>query len=63
MLDCLCPSDQSKDKVLVAYALYFFGYSTWRGKLLYLEDIYVKQEYRGMSFAIFVIGYVAYITE
>lgn len=31
---------------VVAFALYFFGYSTWKGKTLYLEDLYVKPEFR-----------------
>ena len=32
---------------LVGMAFYFFSYSTWKGKCIYLEDIVVKQEYRG----------------
>ena len=32
----------------VGFAVYFFNYSTWLGKHgLYLEDLYVSQEYRG----------------
>ncbi|MDE1768050.1 MAG: GNAT family N-acetyltransferase [Candidatus Micrarchaeota archaeon] len=31
---------------IVGYALYFFSYSTWVGKNLYMEDLYVKPEYR-----------------
>lgn len=31
---------------IVAFALYYFGYSTWKGKTLYLEDLYVKPEFR-----------------
>jgi GNAT superfamily N-acetyltransferase len=31
---------------IVGIALYFFAYYTWVGKSLYLEDIYVKEEYR-----------------
>ena len=33
---------------VVAFALYYFGYSTWKGRLLYLEDLYVMPEYRGI---------------
>ena len=29
-----------------AYAIYYFGYSTWNGKTLYLEDLMVKSDYR-----------------
>jgi GNAT superfamily N-acetyltransferase len=34
---------------IVGMALYFFAYYTWVGKSLYLDDLYVKPEYRGMS--------------
>ena len=44
-------SDHTEDaeKEVVGYALYYFGYSTWKGKLLYLEDIYVRPAYRGKN--------------
>lgn len=32
---------------IVAMALYFFAYFTWKGKSLYLDDLYVKEEHRG----------------
>ncbi|KAM4012869.1 thialysine N-epsilon-acetyltransferase [Anomaloglossus baeobatrachus] len=32
---------------LVGYALSFFTYSTWEGRSLYLEDLYIMPEYRG----------------
>lgn len=32
---------------IIGMALYFFAYYTWVGKSLYLDDLYVKQEYRG----------------
>jgi GNAT superfamily N-acetyltransferase len=31
---------------IVGFALYYFSYSTWKGKALYLEDIYIKPDYR-----------------
>jgi len=31
---------------VVGMALYFFAYFTWVGKSLYLDDIYVKEEFR-----------------
>ena len=31
---------------VIAFALYFFSYSTWKGKCVYLEDLYVKDAYR-----------------
>jgi GNAT superfamily N-acetyltransferase len=32
---------------IVAMALYYFRYSTWKGKRLYLEDLIVTEKYRG----------------
>lgn len=31
----------------IGMALYFDMYSTWKGKMLYLDDLYVKEAYRG----------------
>jgi len=31
---------------IVGMALYYFGYSTWKGKMLYLDDIVVNEKYR-----------------
>lgn len=31
-------------------SLYYFRYSTWKGKRLYLEDIIVKEQFRGKGF-------------
>jgi len=36
-----------KDGEIIGMALYFFAYFTWKGKSLYLDDLYVKQEQRG----------------
>lgn len=33
--------------VIVGMALYYFRYSTWKGKRLFLEDLIVTQEMRG----------------
>jgi len=36
------------DDVVVGIAIWFFNYSTWRGKHgIYLEDLYVAPEHRG----------------
>lgn len=48
----------------IGYALYFFNYSTFLGRAgFYLEDIYIKSEYRGKGIGkeIFkVLGKIAY---
>ncbi len=31
---------------IIGFALYYFAYSTWKGKCLYLEDFYLKPESR-----------------
>ncbi len=38
------------DSVPVGFAVYFFSYSTWLGKYgIYLEDLYVAPEHRGVG--------------
>ncbi|XP_062823030.1 thialysine N-epsilon-acetyltransferase [Anolis carolinensis] len=34
---------------IVGYALYFFTYSTWKGRNIYMEDLYVMPEFRGQG--------------
>lgn len=35
-----------EDGVVVGFALYYLAYYTWVGKSLYLDDIYIKPEFR-----------------
>ncbi len=35
------------DQKIVGLALYFYSYSTWKGKCIYLEDLIVTETYRG----------------
>jgi GNAT superfamily N-acetyltransferase len=35
------------DGLIVGLALYYYRYSTWKGKRLYLEDIIVTEAFRG----------------
>jgi GNAT superfamily N-acetyltransferase len=44
IFDCLVAENQNN--VIVGFALFFIGYSTWKGKTLYLEDILVTESYR-----------------
>ncbi len=37
------------DDVIVGFALYYFSYSTWKGRCLYLEDFYVKESMRKLG--------------
>lgn len=36
-----------KEGVIVGIAIYFLAYSTWRGRMLYLEDFIVRESERG----------------
>lgn len=38
-----------EDGDIIGMALYYDTFSTWRGKMLYLEDFYVKEEYRSQG--------------
>ncbi|MEJ6504992.1 MAG: GNAT family N-acetyltransferase [Crocinitomicaceae bacterium] len=35
-----------KNNEIIGFALYYMSYSTWKGKCLYLEDLYVKENIR-----------------
>jgi GNAT superfamily N-acetyltransferase len=32
--------------------LYYVSYSTWKGKCIYLEDLYVQEKYRGSGYGL-----------
>jgi len=34
------------NKEIIGFALFYTAYSTWKGKILYLEDFYVKENHR-----------------
>ncbi|XP_057178785.1 diamine acetyltransferase 1b isoform X1 [Triplophysa rosa] len=38
---------------VIGFAMYYFTYDPWIGKLLYLEDFYVMKEYRGKSLSVY----------
>jgi ribosomal protein S18 acetylase RimI-like enzyme len=42
----ICYVAETDDKEIVGMALFFFAYYTWVGKSLYLDDIYIKKEFR-----------------
>ena len=43
------------DKEIVGIALYYYRYSTWKGKTIHLEDLVVKDKMRGTG-----LGYALY---
>uniref|UniRef100_A0A8C7AHZ4 diamine N-acetyltransferase n=1 Tax=Neovison vison TaxID=452646 RepID=A0A8C7AHZ4_NEOVI len=54
------PGDTQGPRV-VGYGLYYFIYSTWKGRTVYLEDIYVTPEYRGQGIGSKIIRRVAQV--
>ncbi|HEX2967766.1 MAG TPA: GNAT family N-acetyltransferase [Bacteroidales bacterium] len=44
-----CFVAEKADKEIIGIALFYFVYYTWVGKSLYLEDFFVKDEYRGRN--------------
>ncbi|MBE0391812.1 MULTISPECIES: GNAT family N-acetyltransferase [unclassified Flavobacterium] len=47
--------DGKQTKEIIGIALYYYRYSTWKGKTLHLEDLVVKSEMRGTG-----AGYALY---
>nr|XP_014432483.1 diamine acetyltransferase 2-like isoform X2 [Pelodiscus sinensis] len=44
------PEYRSRDgHTIVGYGLYFFTYSTWKGRNIYMEDLYIMPEFRGID--------------
>lgn len=49
------PTDSVLPKEIVGIALYYYRYSTWKGKTIHLEDLIVKDKMRGSG-----VGYALY---
>jgi GNAT superfamily N-acetyltransferase len=50
--DCFrCFVAETEQKKIAGISLYFFAYYTWVGKSLYLDDLYVLEEYRRQGIA------------
>lgn len=49
------PNDGEQPKEIVGIALYYYRYSTWKGKTIHLEDLVVKESMRGTG-----LGYALY---
>ena len=41
------PEESGQAKQIVGMALYYYRYSTWKGKTIHLEDLIVKEKMRG----------------
>ncbi len=52
------------DGVPIGYAIYFYNFSTFTGKAgIYLEDLYVKSEYRGKGYGKALLAEVAAVAS
>nr|XP_022296631.1 N-acetyltransferase ats1-like isoform X2 [Crassostrea virginica] len=51
-----------EDNEPIGFATYFFGYNGDCGRILYLEDIYIKPEHRSKGYGTTVFKYVAKVT-
>ncbi len=50
------------DGQVVAYAIYFYNYSTWLGRAgIYLEDLYVQEAFRKRGIATALLKHIANI--
>ena len=48
-------ADNEQTKEIVGMALYYYRFSTWKGKTIHLEDLVVKEKMRGTG-----LGYALY---
>lgn len=46
-LVAVIPASAERAEEVVGFALYYIRYSTWKGQRMYLEDIIVKEAWRG----------------
>lgn len=51
------------DGEVVGISLYYPRYSTWRGRCMYLEDLYVQPQYRGLGIGLKLLQATAEIAK
>lgn len=54
--NCFVAVDDGNE--IVGYATYFFSYFTWTGKSLYMDDLYVKEAWRGSGIGTMLLNKV-----
>lgn len=42
--------DRDENNEVIGYVTFFFAYYTWIGKSLYMDDLYIREKYRGQGF-------------
>lgn len=48
---------------IIGYTTFFFAYYTWIGKSLYMDDLYIKEKYRGKGIGTLLINEVIKYAE
>jgi GNAT superfamily N-acetyltransferase len=51
------------DKQAAGYAFFFHFYSTWQGRQLFLEDLFVRPQFRGRGIGGALLSYIANIAR
>lgn len=51
------------DGKVVGFATYFFGYYSWSGKGLYLDDLFVSANFRGAGYGKALLAYIINVAE
>jgi GNAT superfamily N-acetyltransferase len=49
---------KNEDDEILGYAIYFYAYYTWSGRCLYMDDLYVREKYRGQKIGTMLINRV-----
>ena len=52
-----------KNNNVIAILIYYFKYSTWKGKVFYVEDFIVKEGYRGKGIGKNLLNYAKKIAK
>ncbi|PKP01946.1 MAG: GNAT family N-acetyltransferase [Bacteroidetes bacterium HGW-Bacteroidetes-6] len=58
-----CIMAENETGQIVGMALYFFAYYTWVGKSLYLDDLYIKPQYRGNGIGTMLLNEIMRISK
>ena len=40
------PLPPAMNERVIGYALYFYNYSTWEGRVMFLEDLFIRKQYK-----------------
>ncbi|XP_054611846.1 thialysine N-epsilon-acetyltransferase-like [Dunckerocampus dactyliophorus] len=57
------PEENKDDFTTVGFALYFYIYSTWKGRSMHLEDLYVMPQFRGFGIGKSLLNAVAQVAK